>query len=754
VSTSSHHRLVRTSALLFALWALVGALRIALPSPGLRAQYFARPDWTGTPARVELDPGISARQISRGWQYLAPRAFSIQWSGSLFVSRSGDYAFGFSSADGSQLFLDGQTVVDTTRASAVPTGAGRIHLERGSHAVVFRYTTTGGIHRVDWSWGLDAGPLAPVPSWRLSPRPLGEAVLLAQRWLGWLWLPLTLGCAIAGCRLVWVLGYWPRRSTEDPGETAAYDLPRTRLAPSLLCLALFLALAVVHTWPLASAPGRLSRNDNADTVLNEWAMAWVVHQAPRHPFHLFDANIFYPERHTLAFSEALLVQSALAAPVRWLGGSPVAAYNLVLIAGFALTGWTMCLVVTTWTGRWVAGIAAGALVAFNAHTLTRLPHIQAQHAEFLPLALLALDALLVRPRWRSAALLALWTALQAFASMYLLVFTTVALAVAVLVRPEDWLGDRFRRVAPKLLGAAALGAVMLLPLLLPYLSLHEAGFARSLDEAGQFAARARDYLGTPARLYARPADTALFPGVAGLLLAGVALVTGAAFRDPRARMCLAFGVCGVVLSFGPAYAPGYAWLYSNVPLFQAIRATARFGYLGIVAVAVLAGYGLAALGARAGSRTAIASIASVAVLAVVALEPLAAPIRYTPVADVPSIYRLPAADPGAIVVDLPFPPPGRPYRNAPFMLASTLNFQPLLNGYSGFVPRSYVAHYEALRDFPSAASIAALRSFGVTFLFVHVDQLKPGAQALLDGNAMLHRLAATDTIVAYRLDVS
>ena len=97
------------------------------------------------------------------------------------------------------------------------------------------------------------GRSRPVPVWRLSPRPLGEGVLLVQRWLGWIWLPLTLGCALVGCRLVWMLGYWPRRASEDEGETAAYDLPRTRLAPSLLALALFVALAVVHTWPLASA---------------------------------------------------------------------------------------------------------------------------------------------------------------------------------------------------------------------------------------------------------------------------------------------------------------------------------------------------------------------------------------------------------------------------------------------------------------------------------------------------------------------
>ena len=61
-------------------------------------------------------------------------------------------------------------------------------------------------------------------------------------------------------------------------------------------------LAVAHTWPLATAPGRLSRNDNGDTVLNEWTLAWVAHQAWRDPLHLFYANIFYPERLTLAFS--------------------------------------------------------------------------------------------------------------------------------------------------------------------------------------------------------------------------------------------------------------------------------------------------------------------------------------------------------------------------------------------------------------------------------------------------------------------
>ena len=146
-------------------------------------------------------------------------------------------------------------------------------------------------------------------------------------------------------------------------------------------LALFVLLAVAHTWPLASAPRTWSRNDNADTVLHEWIMAWVSHQAVHDPIHLFDANIFHPERYTLAYSDPLIVESAMAAPLLWTGASPVLAYNIVLIAGFALTGWATSLVVARWTGSLLAGLVSGSLVAFNAFTLTRLPQIQfTQHA--------------------------------------------------------------------------------------------------------------------------------------------------------------------------------------------------------------------------------------------------------------------------------------------------------------------------------------------------------------------------------------
>jgi len=190
----------------------------------------------------------------------------------------------------------------------------------------------------------------------------------------------------------------------------------------------------------ASDPAHLSRNENGDTLLNTWIVAWVIHQAPRAPLQLFNANIFYPEPNTLAYSEALLVQSAMGAPLVWAGASPVLTYNILLIAGFALTGWAACLVLVRWTGDWWAGLAGGLVFGFNAHTLTRMPHLQALHVEFLPFALLAFDRLLVDPRARHAVSFAVWFVLQALASFYLLVITSVGFAVAIAVRPEAWTG--------------------------------------------------------------------------------------------------------------------------------------------------------------------------------------------------------------------------------------------------------------------------------------------------------------------------
>jgi hypothetical protein len=722
--------------------ALAGIGRTALGvSHGLAAEYFANPDRTAPTAFTGVDTEPSANAFSRRWHDAPPEIFSVRWRGYLAVSGPGTYRFATSSDDGSWVWVDGRLVVDNGGSHGLLTRSGQIFLERGPHFILVEYFQAGGPSALELTWARDAGPLAPVPNWLLSQRRASYTTALAARALDWtLWISLL----AAGAAALVVAAPYVRR------------VPPLRVARQsrLAALGLFVALAVVHTWPLASDPAHLSRNENGDTVLNTWIVAWVIHAAPRAPLHLFDANIFYPEHNTLAYSEALLVQSAMGAPLVWAGASPVLTYNLLLIAGFALTGWAMCLVLVRWTGDWYAGLAAGIVLGFNAHTLTRMPHLQAQHVEFLPFALLAFDRLLLEPRVRHAFSFAAWFALQALASFYLLVMTSFGLAAALAVRPEAWTGKRALKLAGCLVLAGGVAGLVLLPYLLPYLSLSHGGFKRPIEEVAGFAATWRDYLTTPGRLprlvIARWATgNALYPGAVAVALAAVAVGSGVALRDPRPRMCLAFGLVGVLLSFGPDL-PGYAWLYNVFTPLQGIRAVSRFGFLGIVATAVVSAYGVATIRRWTRGRS-WSTAAAVTILALLALEPLAAPVYYSRYNGIPRIYDRLAGEEHAIAVELPLPMPRGAFFNAPFMMNSTAHWKPMVNGYSGFLPDSYVEHYNQLHTFPAPETIAVLQQLGVTHAFVHLGALGPAKSADLDRTPGLIKLAVEGDIVLYQV---
>jgi hypothetical protein len=539
---------------------------------------------------------------------------------------------------------------------------------------------------------------------------------------------------------------------QAPAPFSADTRAPSRLG-SAAAFALFLALAVVHTWPLATAPARLSRNDNADTLLNEWIVAWIAHQAVRSPARLYDANIFYPDRATLTYSEPLLVPAALGAPLAWSGASPVLAYNVLVIAGFTLTAWCAWRLLARWTGDAIAGACGGVLIAFNAHTLTRLPQLQALHVEFLPLALLAFDRVLTGrgSAVRGAAALGVTVVLQALTSFYSLIFTITALAAGWIVRVEDW--PRRHRLRPTLLvltiAAAALAAVALV--LGPYLRL---GGVRPLDEVALYSAGWHSYLMTPARVHYRAwshrffaGDTALFPGFVAVALASVALVTGSAFRDPRARMGLGIAIAGFALSFGP-FLPGYSTLYGLFWPLQGIRNAARFGYLVIVGLAILAAFGVAELRRR--SVRASSMVFAFALIAAATLDAVAAPLELVAPERVSPIHRM-LRNTEAVVAEFPFYPPTRMFRQAPYLVHSTQHWRPMVNGYSGVAPESYTRHSRELAGFPNDAALDALRRIGVTHVFVHDRALRDWtndetADAVARSNAL--RLVAADADVA------
>ena len=489
--------------------------------------------------------------------------------------------------------------------------------------------------------------------------------------------------------------------------------------------ALFALVAIIHTWPLATDLTHLSRVDAPDAQFIMWAISWVAHRLPTDPLHLFDANIFHPERYTLAYSEPFLVPAIIGAPLHWLGASPIVVYNVLVIVGLVTMALGMYLLTLRFTGDRVAAILAGCLFAFNAHTLTRFPQLQAFHVEWLPLALWALDRLLTTVRYRDAWWLALFVICSALTSGYLAVFVVVMLGSAIVVRPDRWLHRRGLALGRRLIVAGLVCAVVVVALLWPYAVANQGDPIRhTLAVVSMFNATLDDYLSTGGRFhywlwshrFYAPASDSLFPGVVAMGLAGVALVTR---RRQRATWMLgSVAVIGCVLSFGTA-TPVYEWLCWVFPPAQSLRAASRFGFLFLLGVAGLAGLGLAALRSQWDGRRWMTAVAA-ACLVLVNLEALRAPVSYTRFSGVSPIYSAIARDPRAgAVVEFPFPSRAQFHLNADYVYASTEHWRPLLNGYSGYAPASYSEAADRLQAFPDTPSMRFLRDRGVTHVVVH-----------------------------------
>jgi hypothetical protein len=59
------------------------------------------------------------------------------------------------------------------------------------------------------------------------------------------------------------------------------------------------------------------------------------------------------------------------------------------------------------------------------------------------------------------------------------------------------------------------------------------------------------------------------------------------------------------------------------------------------------------------------------------------------------------------------------------MLGSTVHWQPILNGYSGYFPPSFFELMKQCVSFPDEASIAYLKSRGVDLIVVHGGYMSP-----------------------------
>jgi hypothetical protein len=503
---------------------------------------------------------------------------------------------------------------------------------------------------------------------------------------------------------------------------------------------LFTALTVLMTWPQARQLASHAAH-HQDVYFNMWRLEWFAHAIASAPSQLFNGNIFYPALNTLAYSDAMVLEGAVGAPLLWAGLPPVLVHNLLLLGAIIASAVGMYVLTGRLTGNRVAAIVAGIIVAFAPYRFEHYMHMELQWSMWIPWALWAVHRTIDSGRLWHGIQAGVFVVLQMLSCVYYGVFLGTMLPLLAVLLLTTLRGRQLRRAILALAAggivALAIGAMYARP----YVAARSQVGVRLESEILHYSARPADFvIATPDnRIYGdlftgRP-ERRLFPGMTALLLAIVALLL-----RPPGRVAIVYCVALTVafeLSLGlNGYA--YRFLHDHVPIFAGLRAPARLAYLALTFLAVLAAEGYRTVSDAV--TPAIRRLLAVLVPCMLLAEYFVAPLQLAAYDNAPPpLYELLARLPRGVVAEFPVASPDTlPGPDARYIYMSTFHWKPIVNGYSGYYPTWYVLRLEAFQGFPDARSLEVLRRMDVTYIVVHLPPDSPAERSSVETDLQSH----------------
>jgi hypothetical protein len=516
-----------------------------------------------------------------------------------------------------------------------------------------------------------------------------------------------------------------------------------------------LALATLMTWPALEYPLYTIPGDIWDPTLQAWQLSWAGHALLTNPLGLWNANAFYPEDLSYAFSDTLLGYF----PAGMIGTGPVAAvlrYNIMFVLIFALAFFGAYALARQLGARIPGAAVAGAAFAYAPWRWDQAGHMHILSTGGIALCLAMLARghgyslrhgyrpELRRPGWALAGwLVAAWQISLGFGIGLPFAYTLGGIAVVVAiayVSARLFFWSQPKPFGWKLLGADVLGGLIFsavgVLLAVPYfMVLQQHPYAeRSLAEVslysppliGFFTAPETDALWGDAHEVARQT---MFGGYSGekTLLVGFAIyglaVAGLIYSSWRwwQRVLLALGVVVTgSLAMGTQFLGGrvYEVLYEYLPGWSAIRTPGRLVVWTTLLLGLLAAGAVSAFGDRARelSRERVPARPHL-LLALAMFLPmvmvLAEGLQQLEFRTVPQqpVAMTKLVGPAMIL-------PSNQLNDENVMLWSTDHFERMANGGSGFTPRSQEEIRKAMENFPDQASVDLLRQLKIQEVLV------------------------------------
>lgn len=257
--------------------------------------------------------------------------------------------------------------------------------------------------------------------------------------------------------------------------------PRARADWTLAC-AFYACLTIALTWPLALHLSSALPHDAEDPLLSTALLWWNAQVLPLTKRWL-DGFFFYPSGGAVAFSDHRLGLMPVAAPLIWLGASPVLAHNVTLLLTYPLSAIAAHALAFTLTKRHDAALVSGLAYGFNPFRVEHLPHLELLAAFGMPAALWSLHRFVETRRRKWLTVFAAALVVQGLCASYYLLFFGILLGLWVLwfVPWRDW------RVTASIAAACGVCGLVLAPLAFEYLGVHRRfGLTRGYPEVISF----------------------------------------------------------------------------------------------------------------------------------------------------------------------------------------------------------------------------------------------------------------------------
>ena len=276
-----------------------------------------------------------------------------------------------------------------------------------------------------------------------------------------------------------------RGELKAPGTRWAGRLGRLGqlgIVREVFVILVFCLLTTIVTWPYVTRL-RDVVVDTGDPYLCAWILWWDYHQTFTNPLHLFDANVFYPLKYSLAFSENSYGIALLFFPLFAIGLTPLTVHAIAMFLGFALNGYGAFRLGRTISGSTAIGWVSGIVFAFVPYRFNMMSQVMYLFSPWIPLVFEALVLFARKSSNKRAAWLGFAFFMSGLSTITWWSFSLIPLllyAVILATRYDLW---RERAFWKRGTVALAIAGVALLPFLVPYvLASRLYGFKRSIDE--------------------------------------------------------------------------------------------------------------------------------------------------------------------------------------------------------------------------------------------------------------------------------